>query len=82
MLEKLAAEQGNQIQAIEIEVPRELLAKRMVGRRKLSRFAARSITSISDPPKTIMFATCMPDVQLNHRSDDKAETVESASRYL
>ena len=33
MLEKVAAEQNKKIQAIEIEVPRELLAKRMVGRR-------------------------------------------------
>jgi len=33
ILEKLAAEQGKQIQAIEIQVPREMLAKRMVGRR-------------------------------------------------
>ena len=33
MLEKLALEQGKKIQAIEIEVPRELLAKRMIGRR-------------------------------------------------
>ena len=33
MLEKLAAEQGKKIQAIEIQMPQELLAKRMVGRR-------------------------------------------------
>jgi adenylate kinase len=33
MLETLATEQDKKIQAIEIEVPRELLAQRMVGRR-------------------------------------------------
>ena len=45
MLEELAVKQGKKIQAIEIEVPRELLAKRMVGRRNCP--ICRSMTTFA-----------------------------------
>ena len=76
MLEELAAEQGNQIQAIEIEVPRELLAKRMVGRRNCP-VCGEIYNIYFRPPKNDNVCDLHPDVQLNHRSDDKAETVEA-----
>ncbi len=76
MLEKLAAEQGKKIQAIEIDVPRELLAKRMVGRRNCP--ACGEIYNIYfKPPKVDNVCDLHPEVQLQHRSDDNPDTVQA-----
>ncbi|HAF24636.1 MAG TPA: adenylate kinase [Blastocatellia bacterium] len=76
MLEKLAAEQGKKIQAIEIEVPRELLAKRMVGRRNCP-VCGEIYNIYFRPPKNDNVCDLHPDTQLNHRVDDKADTVQA-----
>lgn len=76
MLETLAAEQGKTIQAIEIEVPRELLAKRMVGRRNCP-VCGEIYNIYFKPPKVDNVCDFHPDTQLNHRSDDNAGTVEA-----
>lgn len=76
MLEKLAAEQGKKIQAIEIDVPRELLAKRMVGRRNCP-VCGEIYNIYFKPPKFDNVCDLHPEVQLKHRSDDNPDTVQT-----
>ncbi len=76
ILDKLAAEQNKKIQAIEIEVPRDLLAKRMVGRRNCP-VCGEIYNIYFRPAKNDNVCDLHPDTQLNHRSDDKPETVEA-----
>lgn len=76
MLEKLAAEQGKKIQAIEIQVPLDQLAKRMVGRRNCP-VCGEIYNVYSRPPKNDNVCDLHPETQLNHRSDDKPETVQA-----
>jgi adenylate kinase len=76
MLETLAAKQGAKIQAIEIEVPRELLAKRMVGRRNCP-ICGEIYNVYFKPPKDDNVCDFHPDTQLNHRADDNAGTVQA-----
>jgi len=76
MLETLAAEQNKKIQAIEIEVPRELLAKRMVGRRNCP-VCGEIYNLYFKPPKHDTVCDWHPETQLNHRSDDNPSTVQA-----
>jgi adenylate kinase len=76
MLEKLAAEQHKKIQAIEIEVPRDLLAKRMVGRRNCP-VCGEIYNIYFKPPKNDNVCDLHPQTQLNHRSDDNPGTVQA-----
>ncbi len=76
MLEKLAAEQGKKIQAIEIEIPRGLLAKRMVGRRNCP-VCGEIYNVYFRPPKSDNVCDFHPDTQLNHRTDDNPDTVQA-----
>ncbi len=76
MLEKLAAEQGKKIQAIEIDVPRGLLAKRMVGRRNCP-VCGEIYNVYFKPPKVDNVCDFHPQVQLQHRSDDNPDTVQT-----
>ena len=76
MLEKLALEQGKKIQAIEIEVPRELLAKRMIGRRNCP-VCGEIYNIYFKPPKVDNVCDLHPEAQLNHRADDNADTVQA-----
>jgi adenylate kinase len=76
MLEKLASEQGKKIQAIEIDVPRELLAKRMVGRRNCP-VCGEIYNIYFKPPKVDNVCDLHPEVQLQHRSDDNPDTVQT-----
>ena len=76
MLEMLAVEQGKKIQPIEIQVPRELLERRMIGRRNCP--VCGEIYSIYfKPPKLDNVCDFHPETQLNHRADDNAETVKA-----
>ncbi len=76
MLEKLAVEQGNRIQAIDIEVPRELLAKRMTGRRNCP-ICGEIYNIYFKPAKVDNVCDLHPEAQLNHRADDNPETVQA-----
>ena len=76
MLEKLAAEQGKKIQAIEIQVPRELLAKRMMGRRNCP-VCGEIYNIYFKPPKFDNVCDRHPEAQLNHRADDNPSTVQA-----
>lgn len=76
MLETLAAEQGKKIQAIEIEVPRDLLAKRMVGRRNCP-VCGEIYNIYFKPPQHDNVCDLHPEAQLNHRADDNLGTVQA-----
>ena len=76
MLETLASEQGNTIQAIEIRMPRELLAKRMTGRRNCP--VCGEIYNVHfRPPRVDNVCDLHPQAQLVHRADDTPSTVEA-----
>jgi adenylate kinase len=76
MLEQLAAEQNKKIQAIDLEVPRELLIKRMTGRRNCP-VCGEIYNIFFKPPKVDNVCDLHPQTQLNQRADDKPETVQA-----
>jgi adenylate kinase len=73
-LEKLAAEQGNSIVAILIDVPRDFLEKRMTGRRNCP-VCGEIYNIYFKPPRHDNVCDFHPDAQLEHRVDDNKETV-------
>ena len=75
-LEELAKEQGFEIQAIEVDVPRGELMKRLTGRRSCP--TCHEIYNVySKPPKSDNVCDNHPDVQLTHRADDNEESVST-----
>lgn len=76
MLDHLAIEQGKHIQAIDIEVPRELLEKRMTGRRSCP-VCGEIYNVYFKPPKLDNVCDVHIDAQLYQRADDNAETVKT-----
>jgi adenylate kinase len=88
MLENLAAAQGNVINAIVVDVPFEMLEKRMTGRRSCP--VCKEIYNIHfKPPKNDNVCDLHPDTQLEQRSDDtpekarvRLETYERQTRPL
>jgi len=75
-LEKLASEQGKQIVAILIDVPNELLVKRMIGRRNCP-VCGELYNIYFKPAKNDNYCDFHPDTQLVRRADDNAETVQA-----
>ncbi|HEU4872235.1 MAG TPA: adenylate kinase [Pyrinomonadaceae bacterium] len=75
-LEKLAAEQGNTIVAILIDVPRELLEQRMTGRRNCP-VCGEIYNIYLKPPKFDNVCDFHPEAELVHRADDNVETVKA-----
>jgi adenylate kinase len=76
MLEQLAAEQGKRIQAIEIDVPKEMLLKRMIGRRSCP-ICGEIYNIYFQPPKFDNVCDYHPEAQLQQRADDNEETVKA-----
>jgi adenylate kinase len=75
-LEKLAAEQHNDIVAVLIDVPLELLEKRMTGRRNCP--VCNEIYNIYfKPPRHDNVCDLHPQAQLVQRADDNSETVRA-----
>lgn len=75
-LEDLAAEQKMQIEAIEIDVPRDELMRRLTGR--LSCPICGEIYNVySKPPKTAGTCDFHPEAGLVHRADDNEESVKT-----
>lgn len=75
-LEKLAAEQGNSIIAILIDVPQDFLEKRMTGRRNCP--VCNEIYNIYfKPPRHDNVCDFHPEAQLVQRADDNVETVKT-----
>jgi len=75
-LEKLAAEQGNSIIAILIDVPQDFLEKRMTGRRNCP-VCGEIYNIYFKPPKHDNVCDVHPVAQLVHRADDNVETVKA-----
>lgn len=73
-LEDLAAEQGKEISAIEVAVPREELMKRLTGRRTCP-VCGEIYNIYSRPPKNEGVCDRHPDTALSHRADDNEESV-------
>ena len=76
MLEKLAVEQGKRIQAILVDVPLELLEKRMTGRRTCP-VCGEIYNTYFKPPKSDNVCDLHPEAELTHRADDNTETVQA-----
>lgn len=74
-LEELAKEQGKEIQAIEVDVPKQELMKRLTGRRNCP--VCNEIYNIyTKSPKQTGVCDFHPEIQLNHRADDTEDTVK------
>jgi adenylate kinase len=73
-LEELAKEQGKEIQAIEVDVDREELLKRLTGRRSCP-VCGEIYNIYSKPPKNDGFCDEHPEAALDHRADDTEEKV-------
>ncbi len=74
MLDTLALEQGKTIQAIDIEIPSDLLEKRMTGRRNCP-VCGEIYNIYFKPAKVDNVCDRHPEAQLIHRADDNSETV-------
>src|SRR5215207_1941547 len=74
-LEELAKAQGKEIQAIEVDVPRDELMKRLTGRRSCPE-CGEIYNIYSKPPKVEGVCDLHPDTQLTHRADDHEEKVK------
>lgn len=73
-LEELAVEQGKKIQAIEIDVPRHELMRRLTGRRSCP-VCGEIYNIYSKPPNVEGVCDLHPDAQLTHRADDSEDSV-------
>ena len=74
-LEDLAKEQGKEILAIEVDVSRDELMKRLTGRRSCP-VCGEIYNIYSKPPKNGVFCDDHPETPLNHRADDSEEKVK------
>lgn len=75
-LEKLAAEQGNNIIPILIDVPQDFLEKRMTGRRNCP-VCGEIYNVYFKPPRVDNVCDFHPEAQLVQRADDNVETVKA-----
>ncbi len=73
-LEELAKEQGKEIQAIEVDVPKDELLKRLTGRRSCP-VCGEIYNVYSRPPRIEGFCDDHPESKLDHRADDNEESV-------
>src|SRR5437870_4066616 len=74
MLERLAAEQGNQITAIVIDMPREVLEKRLRGR-LMCPVCGEIYNIYFQPPKVDSVCDFHPQSRLIQRTDDTPEKI-------
>jgi adenylate kinase len=75
-LEGLAAEQTKVIQAIEVDVPREELMRRLTGRRSCP-VCGEIYNIYSKTPKVENRCDLHPEAELTHRADDNEESVST-----
>ncbi len=73
-LEQLAEEQGHEILAIAVDVPKTELMQRLTGRRSCP-VCGEIYNIYSKPPKNEGFCDFHPEAQLDHRKDDNEESV-------
>jgi adenylate kinase len=74
MLERLAAAQGHEIQAILVDVPFEILERRTTGRRTCP-VCGEIYNIYFKPPRTDEVCDLHPEARLTHRADDTAEKI-------
>lgn len=74
-LDKLAAEQGKRIIPVLIDVPYDMLEKRMTGRRNCP-VCGEIYNIYFKPPHNDNVCDLHPQTQLVHRADDNSETVK------
>ena len=74
MLERLAARQGNQIEAILVDVPSDLLEKRLTGRRSCP-ICGEIYNVYFKRPKFDNRCDFHPEQELVHRADDAPEKI-------
>ena len=74
-LEGLAKEQGKEIQAIEVDVDRDELMKRLTGRRSCP-VCGEIYNIYSKPPKVDGLCDFHPETPLDQRADDSEEKVK------
>jgi adenylate kinase len=75
MLEKLATSQAKDLIAVLVEVPTEILEKRMTGRRSCP-VCGEIYNVYFKPPRTDNVCDRHPNSQLEQRSDDSSERVQ------
>lgn len=75
-LEELAKEQGREIQAIEVDLPKDELMKRLTGRRSCP-ICGEIYNVYSKPPKNDNVCDFHPETQLTHRADDNETSVST-----
>lgn len=75
-LEALAKEQGHELEAILVDVPTDVLEKRLTGRRSCP-VCGEIYNIYFKPPKKEGFCDLHPEAELIHRKDDNVETVKS-----
>jgi adenylate kinase len=76
MLEGLAEQQNKEIQAIEVDVPKEELMQRLTGRRSCP-VCGEIYNIYSKPPKEENVCDFHPATQLAHRADDNEQSVST-----
>ena len=74
-LEELAKEQGKEIHAVEVDVSRDELLKRLTGRRSCP-VCGEIYNIYSKPPKNEGFCDEHAEAALEHRADDSEEKVK------
>lgn len=75
-LENLAKEQSKDIYAIEVDLPREELMKRLTGRRSCP-VCGEIYNIYSKTPKNDTVCDFHPETELTHRADDNEESVST-----
>jgi adenylate kinase len=76
MLEHLAAEQGHKLCAVLVDVPFDILERRVTGRRNCP--VCKEIYNVYfKPPKVDNVCDMHPEAQLEQRPDDNAETIKA-----
>jgi adenylate kinase len=75
-LEDLATEQIRGIQAIEVDIPKEELMKRLTGRRSCP-ICGEIYNIYSKQPKNDNVCDFHPETELKHRADDNEESVST-----
>lgn len=75
-LEELAREQGRAIEAIEVNVPRDELFRRLTGRRTCP-ICGEIYNIYSKPPAVDNVCDFHPNTPLSHRTDDNEESVRT-----
>lgn len=76
MLEGLAPEQGHELLAVLVDVPPDILEKRMTGRRNCP-VCGEIYNVYTKPPRVEGVCDNHPDARLNQRADDYPETVKT-----